>query len=122
MSEDSIRAASLQASQRAKALGLTQEQISNELGISQSQVSRILSGQSKRRSRVFDEICNYVNKYETGISVDNVRQNEELLEALASIWDGTPCHALALATVIRTLGVLGDHSSHKNAAKTIKRN
>lgn len=35
-----------------------------------------------------------------------VRSNEDLLDALADVWDGTPAHARSLATVIRSLALL----------------
>ena len=39
------------------AAGFTQQVLAEMLGVSQSQVSRILSGQFKRRSKLFDDLC-----------------------------------------------------------------
>ena len=99
-----IRAEALLAASRAREVGLTQGEIAYALNASQSQVSRVLAGNSKRRSRLFDEVCKYVF---------SIREQEsppappaELTEALGAIWDGTPEHARALALVIRSLGAL----------------
>lgn len=86
--------------------GLTQEQIAKAVYASQSQVSRILSGKSVRRSRLYDEICIYVDNALRGVSAESVRESEEIIDAIASVWDGTAHHATALATVIRSLGGL----------------
>ncbi|QCB48731.1 hypothetical protein E5678_13515 [Hydrogenophaga sp. PAMC20947] len=96
----------LLAATRAREVGLTQWEIASALDASQSQVSRVLTGQSKRRSRLFDEVCKYV--FSVGILTSNDAPPAELTEALHSVWDGTPEHAKALALVIRSLGVLGN--------------
>lgn len=77
------------------------------LGASQSQVSRVLAGNIVRRTKLFEEICNYANSIEVGVSIDSVRSNHELLSALAETWDGSAAHSRALAAVIRSLAVLG---------------
>ena len=102
-----IKSQSLQVSRQAKRLGLTQQLISEAIGVSQSQVSRILSGQAVRRSRVFIQICEYVNTTASKTPRTAIAQNQELMDALACTWDGTPGHAAALAAVIRSLNVLG---------------
>lgn len=101
-----LKATSLRIAQKAKQLNITQEEISNALDISQSQVSRIFSGNSKRASKVYIEICNYVNKYQTGVTPEMVSKNPELLEAVASVWDGSESQSNALASVIRALGLV----------------
>lgn len=90
----------------AKSLGITQEDISNAIGISQSQVSRLLSGHGKRQSKAFLEICNYVNSRKIGVSTDLVRQNDELINALASVWDGSAKQSAAIANIIQSLGAI----------------
>ena len=102
---------------RAKALGLTQEAIANAVGASQSQVSRVLSGTGLRRSRLFDEICIYVENMAAGVTPDQVRRNEELLLAIASVWDGTAHQARVLADIIRSLGGLTIRPSARGLAK-----
>lgn len=92
--------------QRARQAGLTQSDIALAVSASQSQVSRVLAGKSVGRSRLYNEICIYVNNALRGVSPEAVRENEELIEALASVWDGTAHHATALAAVIRSLGEL----------------
>ena len=96
----------LRAGVRARGLGLTQAQISAHLGIHQSQVSRILSGQLVRRTRILEAICQFLELQTVGVSAATVRENAELIDALASVWDGTNVHATALAAVIRSWGAL----------------
>jgi transcriptional regulator with XRE-family HTH domain len=100
----SLRAEALLAASHARLIGLTQSEISVALGASQSQVSRVLAGTSKRRSRLFDEVCKYVFSARGGSSLP--APPAELTEALSAIWDGTPEHTKALTLVIRSLGAL----------------
>jgi transcriptional regulator with XRE-family HTH domain len=104
MINQDIMSISREVSIKAKVAGITQESISEALSISQSQVSRLLSGRCKRRTKLLDEICIYVNNQIKGVSPDLVRQNEELLHAIASIWDGSASQAGLIANVIRSLG------------------
>ncbi len=93
------------AAARAREIGLTQQDVANALGASQSQVSRVLAGQSRRRSRLFDQVCKYV--FSAGRADAKRAPPAELTDALHAVWDGTPEHATALALVIRSLGALG---------------
>lgn len=93
-------------SQRLRRSGITQITLAEELGVSQSQVSRVLSGKSSKRSKLLARICNYAFKPPPPAAAEAVKQNEELIKALAETWDGTQEHAQALATVIRSLGAL----------------
>lgn len=103
--KDSLQATTARlTARRAKALGLTQSEIANAVGASQSQVSRVLAGRGSFKSRLFIDICNYVRTRDSGITVEAVRRNAELMEALAAVWDGSPMQSLALAGVIRSLG------------------
>jgi transcriptional regulator with XRE-family HTH domain len=90
-----------------KMRGITQAQIAADLGASQSQVSRILKGQGLKSSRLAEEVCLYVEKFEGGVTADSVRDNVELVNALAFTWDGSAAHARALSIVIRSLSGLG---------------
>ena len=89
--------------------GITQAEIAEALGASQSQVSRILSGRGLRRSRLFEEVCLYAERLDVGVTVEAVRENDELLDALRVTWDGSAAHAKALSTVIRSLTALRTH-------------
>ena len=91
---------------RAKSLGLTQGDIAAAVGASQSQVSRVLSGVSIRRSRLFEEICIYVENAASGVSPAAVCKNDDLILAVAAVWDGSAHQARVLADVIRSLGGL----------------
>jgi len=112
MERGDIRLQAENLAQRARLAGLTQEQIAKAVSASQSQVSRILSGKMVRRSKLFDEICKYVNNAVKGVSPETVRGNEELMDAIASVWDGTAHQANALAHVIRSLGGLSRLGLH----------
>lgn len=101
-----IRLEAIGLAQRARSAGLTQEDIAKAVYASQSQVSRVLSGRVARRSRLYNEICIYVNNVAGGVSPETVQGNEELIQAIASVWDGTAHQAIALARVIRSLGGL----------------
>jgi len=90
---------------KAKRLGLSQIVIADALGASQSQVSRVLAGTAKRRSRLFDQVCKYVNSSDTSAGSVSDGGASTLQHALAEVWDGTEAHAEALALVIRSLGV-----------------
>lgn len=103
---EALRTESTLVAKRARELGLTQSIIATQLNASQSQVSRILSGASRRRSKLFDSVCKYVLSVGQGPSHEAIAESRELTEALASVWDGTPEHAQALALVIRSLGAL----------------
>lgn len=103
-SEVKVRAAN--ARRICAAYGIAQSDIAAYVGASQSQVSRILKGEGVRASRLFEEVCLFVERFEGGISADAVRHNRELIEALQVTWDGSASHAKALAAVIRSLAVL----------------
>ncbi|MCT9813212.1 helix-turn-helix domain-containing protein [Acidovorax sp. Be4] len=93
--------------------GITQADIAAHVGASQPQVSRILTGECMRVSRLFEEVCLFVERFESGVTVDAVRGNRDLIDALQVTWDGSASHAKALATVIRSMAVLrpGQRSS-----------
>lgn len=87
-----------------KSLKIKQEDISSATGISQSQISRLLSGHGKRTSKSYIKICNYVYSFEKKITPDHVRQNDELINALARVWDGSAKQSKAIANIIESLG------------------
>jgi len=90
----------------ARRSGLSQSEMALALNVSQSQISRLLSGQATRVTPLMHRLCEFLMGSLSGTSVDRVRENRELLEAIAFAWDGSPRHAEALATVIRSLRVL----------------
>lgn len=107
MISPSQKARALRAAQTCRLLGITQAEVAEAVGASQSQVSRIFQAQGLRTSRLLEEVCLYVEKFEGGVTVDAVRANEELMSALKTTWDGSASHARALSTVIKSLSVLG---------------
>lgn len=106
------------ARQICKRRGITQVEIATALGASQSQVSRILHAKGLRATRLSEEVCMYVERYEGGVTASAVRNNDALIDALASTWDGSAKHANALALVIRSLCALG--TSPETACKGLK--
>jgi transcriptional regulator with XRE-family HTH domain len=101
-----LKARALRAAQTCRTHGITQADIAIAVGASQPQVSRILKAQGLRASRLFEEVCLYVERFEGGVTAEAVQTNEELIGALKLIWDGSAAHAHALSTVIRSLAVL----------------
>ena len=105
MISPSQKARALRAAQTCRLLGITQAEVAEAVGASQSQVSRIFQAQGLRTSRLLEEVCLYVEKFEGGVTVDAVRANEELMSALKTTWDGSASHARALSTVIKSFGL-----------------
>lgn len=108
------------AKAKARALALRQSDIANAVGASQSQVSRVLAGEGTGRSSLVANICKYVETADVGVSAEAVKRNEVLVNALRSVWDGTPRHADALAVVIRALVTLRPSSSDSEQTKNRK--
>ena len=107
MLDSATEARVLRAGNICRRRRITQKQIADALGASQSQISRILRGRGERGSRLQEEVCLYVERFEGGITADTVRRSDELMDALRTTWDGSAAHAKALSTVIRSLRVLG---------------
>lgn len=99
-------ARALRASNNCRQMGLTQRYIAESLGASQGQVSRILGGKVRRVSRLFEEVCLFVERMDRGVTTEAVCANEELINALRETWNGSSAHAKALATVIRSTKAL----------------
>lgn len=106
MLEAPIEARVLRAAETLRRRGITQGQVAEAVGASQSQVSRILGGRGERGSRLLEEVCLYAERLEDGVSLDAVRANPDLIEALQATWDGSAAHAKALSAVIRSLVAL----------------
>jgi transcriptional regulator with XRE-family HTH domain len=106
MSDSAIQARVAHAGDVCRLRGITQAQVADAVGASQSQVSRILGGRSLRQSRLLEEVCLYVERFAEGVTVDAVRENADLVDAIKATWDGSAAHAKALSTVIRSLVVL----------------
>ena len=88
-------------------LDLALESVTFLSELAPTQIShRILKGEAVRASRLFEEVCLFVECFEGGVSADTVRSNRELIEALQATWDGSASHAKALAAVIRSLAIL----------------
>lgn len=86
--------------------GIPQEEIALATGVTQPHVSRVLSGAVSTASKGYRRICAYVLSRKSPISTHRVTQNAELVNAIASIWDGSDEQARALGAVIRSLAPL----------------
>lgn len=104
------------ARSRIRVLGISQQSVADQLGVSQSQVSRVLSGQTSASSKLAIDICSYVILSVDHVEKSSIAANDDLMNALVEIWDGTPTHARALAVVIRSLGVLHPHTTRDEGA------
>jgi len=104
------------AKSRIRMLGISQQALAKQLGVSQSQVSRVLSGRTSAFSRLAKDVCNYVIGSVDHVEKSSIAANDDLMNALVEIWDGTPAHARALAVVIRSLGVLHPHPTRDEGA------
>lgn len=111
MNNTELTARTARARNICKARGITQAQIASDLGVSQSQISRILKGKGLRASRLAEEVCLFVERFEGGVTASSVRENDELVNALVVTWDGSATHARALSSVIRSLCALGPSSA-----------
>jgi hypothetical protein len=69
--------------------------------VSQPTVSRAMRKAPERRSKSHARLCSYIRK-----EVDEIPLPAPARDALAEIWDGSPAHAEALATLIRAAGDL----------------
>lgn len=121
MKDTNIKVIASELSMQVKQSGLTQEHLAKALSVSQSQISRVLSGQGKRQTKLFDDLCIYVNNQVKGISPDLVRENAVLLEAIASIWDGSVAQAHSIATVIKSLGPFCKSTAFSEPTITLKK-
>lgn len=106
MHQSELKARAERARSICEVHGITQTQIATEVGASQPQVSRILKGNGLRPSRLFEEVCLYAERFDVGVTAEAVCRNQELIDALKTVWDGSAAHARALSAVIRTLAVL----------------
>jgi transcriptional regulator with XRE-family HTH domain len=103
------------AKHKLEELGLSQFALAKALRCSQSQVSRVLSGRTSSASKLAIDLCNYASILAPRVERSGVIANDDLINALTAVWDGTPAHARALAVVIRSLGTLSSHSSQQDA-------
>lgn len=86
--------------------GIQQGEIALATAVTQPHVSRIISGAVSTRSKAYQRICEYVLKRNHPVTFDHVVNNKDIVEAIASIWDGSETQARALGSVIRSLAPL----------------
>lgn len=82
-----------------------QKDIARKAGVHQSTISRIKAGEKRvRYSKGLRKLCKYARipiEIEIPASPPDPTGNEELMRALAEVWDGSIAHAKALARLIR---------------------
>lgn len=93
-------------SRLVRTMGINQDEIALATGVTQPHVSRVLSGAVSPTAKAYQRICAYVASRKNPISSHRVAQNQELVSAIASIWDGSDEQARALGAVIRSLAPL----------------
>ena len=101
-----IEYSSVQLSAKIKAKRITQKQIEIATGVSQSQISRLLSSERFNNSKSYKKICNYVFLNNEKTTRELVLNNEDLINALSTVWDGSDDQAKLIADVIYSLGGL----------------
>ncbi len=82
--------------------GITQAELADLAGVSQPTVSRARRRVPRRNSESYSRLCRYIREESEEITLPRT-----VCDALAEIWDGSPEHAEALATLIRAAGDLG---------------
>lgn len=80
----------------------SQTEISIATGVNQSQISRILSGQIRRVSGNVMTLCKFANEFDASRGPDPM-ESTVLMSALRLVWDGSPAHAEAIASVLLSL-------------------
>lgn len=80
----------------------SQTEISLATGVDQSQISRILAGRIRRVSGNVIALCKFANNADASRGRDP-SESAVLMSALRSVWDGTPAHAEAIASVLLSL-------------------
>lgn len=76
--------------------GLTQSSLAEKANVSQPTVSRARRRVPLRRSKEYERLCSYIQMRRKAAALPEPARN-----ALVEIWDGSPEHAEALATLIR---------------------
>jgi len=94
----------------AARLKLRQEDIAKAIGVSQGQISRILAGRTSASSNAYRRTAEYVFMRSRAPSLADVRRNEELIGALAAVWDGSAYQARVLSQIIRSFAPLTHHA------------
>lgn len=97
--------------------GISQADTEAHVGASYPLVRRILKGECVRVSRLFDEVYLFGEQFDAGATVETVRANKDLIEALRVTWNGSAVHAKALAAVIRSMGLLKPEKTHSAHSK-----
>lgn len=80
----------------------TSTAIAARTGINQSQVYRNLFGRPRRLSKTLRRLCIYADSLQKNDAPDP-RTSEVLMQALGSVWNGTPEHAQRIADMLLSI-------------------
>ncbi|SEB44479.1 hypothetical protein SAMN05216178_0350 [Pseudomonas saponiphila] len=78
---------------------LTSSAIARDTGVNQSQIYRNLFAAPRRFTKTHLRLCEYAN-IDVARDVSDPRSSEILMNALASVWDGSEEHARRLAELL----------------------
>lgn len=90
----------------AEAVRLTQQEIADQTGLCQSTVQRLLANRPKRYTKALRSICKYAKIDIVSEEKKDITKNSYLINALNTLWDGTPENANALTEVIKAMSKL----------------
>ncbi len=96
-----------------EAHSMSQMDLSRRTGIPQATLSRAL-GNPVRISGTHRKICKFANIPLDGIA-SAVRTQQALIQAVLSVWDGTPEHAQSIARLLSAGANLEAHASARAA-------
>jgi len=88
---------------------MSQMELSRQTGIPQSTLSRALDS-PVRISQTHRKICKFANISLEGAD-STVRTQQALIEAVLSVWDGTPEHAESIARLLSAGAQLEAHGT-----------
>ena len=80
----------------------SQQQLAYIAKVNQSTVSRILQGHVRKMSKPLERLCNYAN-IEINQKPPDPAKNQQLMNALRQVWDGTESDAKVLAKLLLDL-------------------
>ncbi len=87
-------------------LDMTQEKISHATGLNQATISRLMRRPADPRRNIssgIKKICIYADIPIYYPEEKNLEKQQELLDTLESVWNGTDAHAAALTKLLKAI-------------------